>query len=213
MTDASDAAGINFRVVIKKIDLLKQRCYLNISGTLWLDVKRREWSDSMLEATGLNRNQMPEVREGSTVAGHLFYYLSKRWNLQSNIPIAAGGSDNAAGAVGVGIVQNGQAMLSIGTSGVYFSVSDGFKSNPNQTVHSFCHCLPGKWHLMSVMLNSANCLDFTARITGFQDVSALLEAAKERGLQPNGPLFLPYLTGERTPHNDSNLRGSFTSNF
>ncbi|KAI6206826.1 hypothetical protein M3Y94_00958200 [Aphelenchoides besseyi] len=154
------------------------------AGTLWLDVKKRKWSKQMLEATGLNESQMPEVREG--------------------------GGDNAAGAVGVGIVKNGQAMLSIGTSGVYFAVSDGFKALPDAAVHSFCHALTGTWHLMSVMLNSANCLDFTARLTGFADVPALLEAAEKRGLQPNGPLFLPYLTGERTPHNDAHLRGSFT---
>lgn len=173
-------------------------------------MENREWSNVMLKATGLSLEQMPEVREGSSVAGQLLDDLAKRWNLQSNIPIAAGGGDNAAGAIGVGIIKNGQAMLSIGTSGVYFAISDGFKSKSDQTVHSFCHALPGKWHLMSVMLNSANCLDFTARLTGFADVSALLKAAEEEGLKPNGPLFLPYLTGERTPHNDSHLRGSFT---
>jgi sugar (pentulose or hexulose) kinase len=114
------------------------------------------------------------------------------------------------GAVGVGIVRSGQAMLSIGTSGVYFAVSDGYKAQPDQAIHSFCHAVSNKWHLMSVMLNSASCLDFTARLTGFDNVPAMLEAAEERGLQPNGPLFLPYLTGERTPHNDAHLQGSFT---
>ncbi|KAI6218368.1 Xylulose kinase [Aphelenchoides fujianensis] len=187
MTDASDAAG-----------------------TLWLDVARRQWSDRMLAACGLERSQMPEVREGSQAAGALRDELAERWNLPAGLPIAAGGGDNAAGAVGVGIVHDGQAMLSLGTSGVYFAVADGFKALPQQAVHSFCHALPGTWHLMSVMLNSANCLDFTARLTGFPDVPALLEAAEQRGLQPNGPLFLPYLTGERTPHNDAHLRGSFT---
>ncbi|KAI6224746.1 Xylulose kinase [Aphelenchoides besseyi] len=180
------------------------------AGTLWLDVKKRKWSKQMLEATGLNESQMPEVREGSEAAGQLRDELAAHWNLPKGIPIAAGGGDNAAGAVGVGIVKNGQAMLSIGTSGVYFAVSDGFKALPDAAVHSFCHALTGTWHLMSVMLNSANCLDFTARLTGFADVPALLEAAEKRGLQPNGPLFLPYLTGERTPHNDAHLRGSFT---
>ncbi len=102
-------------------------------------------------------------------------------------------------------------MLSLGTSGVYFAVSDGFRSSPEQAVHSFCHALPDTWHLMSVMLNAASCLDFTARLTGQKDVPALLAEAEAKGLQENGPLFLPYLTGERTPHNDAHARGSFTN--
>jgi len=180
------------------------------AGTLWLDVRRREWSEEMLKATGITRNQLPEVREGSEVAGNLLDNLAHQWNLPIGIPIAAGGGDNAAGAIGVGIVCSGQAMLSLGTSGVFFAVSDGFKARPDLTVHSFCHALPGQWHLMSVMLNSGSCLDFSACLTGFQNVSELLEAAEKRGLQPNGPIFLPYLTGERTPHNDVHLQGSFT---
>lgn len=186
MTDASDAAG-----------------------TLWLDVGKRQWSDAMLAATGLDRSHMPEVFEGSQPAGRLSQALADRWGMDT-VPVAAGGGDNAAGAVGVGIVQSGQAMLSLGTSGVYFAVSDGFRSSPEQAVHSFCHALPDTWHLMSVMLNAASCLDFTARLTGFADVPALLAEAEAAGLQPDGPMFLPYLTGERTPHNDAHAQGSFT---
>lgn len=186
MTDASDAAG-----------------------TLWLDVGKRAWSDTMLAATGLDRSHMPEVFEGSQPAGRLSQALADRWGMDT-VPVAAGGGDNAAGAVGVGIVRDGQAMLSLGTSGVYFAVSDGFRSSPEQAVHSFCHALPNTWHLMSVMLNAASCLDFTARLTGQKDVPALLAEAEAKGLQPDGPMFLPYLTGERTPHNDSHARGSFT---
>jgi xylulokinase len=187
MTDASDAAG-----------------------TLWLDVRKRAWSDAMLAATGLTRSHMPEVFEGSQPAGRLSKALAERWGMDT-VPVAAGGGDNAAGAVGVGIVRDGQAMLSLGTSGVYFAVSDGFKASPETAVHSFCHALPGTWHLMSVMLNAASCLDFTARLTGYADVAALLADAEEAGLVKNGPLFLPYLTGERTPHNDPHARGSFTN--
>lgn len=186
MTDASDAAG-----------------------TLWLDVGKRQWSDAMLAATGLDRSHMPEVFEGSQPAGRLSQALADRWGMDT-VPVAAGGGDNAAGAVGVGIVQSGQAMLSLGTSGVYFAVSDGFRSSPEQAVHSFCHALPDTWHLMSVMLNAASCLDFTARLTGFADVPALLAEAEATGLHPDGPMFLPYLTGERTPHNDAHAQGSFT---
>jgi xylulokinase len=186
MTDASDAAG-----------------------TLWLDVRKRQWSDAMLAATGLDRSHMPAVFEGSQPAGRLSQALADRWGMDT-VPVAAGGGDNAAGAVGVGIVRSGQAMLSLGTSGVYFAVSDGFRASPEQAVHSFCHALPDTWHLMSVMLNAASCLDFTARLTGFTDVPALLAEAEASGLKPDGPMFLPYLTGERTPHNDAHARGSFT---
>lgn len=186
MTDASDAAG-----------------------TLWLDVARRQWNDTMLAATGLDRSHMPQVFEGSQPAGRLRKELAERWGMDT-VPVAAGGGDNAAGAVGVGIVRNGQSMLSLGTSGVYFAVSDGFRASPETAVHSFCHALPDTWHLMSVMLNAASCLDFTARLTGQKDVPALLADAEQRGWRENGPLFLPYLTGERTPHNDAHARGSFT---
>ncbi|NID15975.1 xylulokinase [Luteibacter yeojuensis] len=186
MTDASDAAG-----------------------TLWLDVKNRRWSDAMLAATGLDRSHMPQVFEGSQPAGHLRRELAERWGM-NEVPVAGGGGDNAAGAVGVGIVRHGQAMLSLGTSGVYFAVSDGFRASPEQAVHAFCHALPDTWHLMSVMLNAAACLDFTARLTGLPDVPALLAEAEARGLATHGPVFLPYLTGERTPHNDPRARASFT---
>ncbi|GAA0906158.1 xylulokinase [Rothia nasimurium] len=187
MTDASDAAG-----------------------TLWLDVRKRAWSDAMLAATGLDTSHMPQVFEGSQPAGRLRKELAGRWGMDT-VPVAAGGGDNAAGAVGVGIVRHGQAMLSLGTSGVYFAVCDGFRASPENAVHSFCHALPDTWHLMSVMLNAASCLDFTARLTGQKDVPALLAEAEQRGLRENGPLFLPYLTGERTPHNDAHARGSFTN--
>nr|WP_089976924.1 xylulokinase [Luteibacter sp. UNCMF331Sha3.1] len=186
MTDASDAAG-----------------------TLWLDVSKRAWSDAMLAATGLDRSHMPRVVEGTQIAGRLRRELADRWGMDT-VPVAGGGGDNAAGAVGVGIVRHGQAMLSLGTSGVCFAVSDGFRSSPEQAVHSFCHALPDTWHLMSVMLNAASCLDFTARLTGFADVPALLAEAEAQGLRKHGPMFLPYLTGERTPHNDAHVRGSFT---
>jgi len=187
MTDASDAAG-----------------------TLWLDVRKRQWSDAMLAATGLDRSHMPEVFEGSQPAGRLRKELAERWGMDT-VPVAAGGGDNAAGAVGVGIVRHGQAMLSLGTSGVYFAVSDGFRASPETAVHSFCHALPDTWHLMSVMLNAASCLDFTARLTGYPDVGALLADAEQAGWERNGPMFLPYLTGERTPHNNPHARGSFTN--
>ncbi|MHC1480056.1 xylulokinase [Frateuria aurantia] len=179
------------------------------AGTLWLDVATRKWSEPMLAACGLEIGQMPELHEGSAVTGTLLPELAQRWGLQQ-LPVAAGGGDNAAGAVGVGIVKAGQAMLSLGTSGVYFAVSDGFLARPESAVHSFCHALPDTWHLMSVMLSAASCLDFSARLAGYQDVPALLADAEAAGaIRADSPWFLPYLNGERTPHNDTYARGAF----
>ncbi|GAB3246330.1 xylulokinase [Chitinimonas naiadis] len=178
------------------------------AGTLWLDVARRDWSDALLDATGLSRSQMPRLYEGTAITGSLLPELAQRWGL-GTIPLVAGASDNAAGAIGVGIVNAGQAMLSLGTSGVYFAAADGYRSNPAGAVHSFCHALPETWHLMSVMLSAATCLDFTAGLTGYPDVAALLADAEQAVVSDSTPFFLPYLSGERTPHNNPKASGGF----
>jgi len=180
------------------------------AGTLWLDVAQRDWSASLLAACGLRREQMPVLVEGNRITGRLDQTLAQRWGMRQ-VPVVAGGGDNAAGAVGVGIVRPGQAMLSLGTSGVYFAVSDGFLSNPGSAVHSFCHALPRTWHLMSVMLNAAGCLDFTARLSAYPDVAALLADAQQASARHTAasPWFLPYLAGERTPHNNVHAKGAF----
>ncbi|MEB6334640.1 xylulokinase [Serratia rhizosphaerae] len=178
------------------------------AGTLWLDVARRDWSDEMLAACGLTRSQMPTLFEGSQLTGRLHAELAQRWDMPQ-ASVAAGGGDNAAGAIGVGLYQPGQAMLSLGTSGVYFAVSDGFLSNPGSAVHSFCHALPDTWHLMSVMLSAASCLDWVCRLTNVDDVATLLRNV-EQARPADAPLwFLPYLSGERTPHNNPNAKGVF----
>jgi xylulokinase len=177
------------------------------AGTLWLDVEQRDYSGALLDACGLSREQMPEVFEGNRITGTLKPELARAWGL-AEIPVIAGGGDNAAGAVGVGIVRPKQAMLSLGTSGVYFAVSNGYLANPASAVHSFCHALPQTWHLMSVMLNAASCLDFTAQLTGYADVAALLADA-EANARERRPWFLPYLSGERTPYNNVNAKGVF----
>lgn len=181
------------------------------SGTLWLDIAKRDYNDALLSACGLRREQMPAVFEGNQITGTLRPELARAFGLRE-IPVIAGGGDNAAGAVGVGIVRPGDAMLSLGTSGVYFAVSDGFRANPDSAVHSFCHALPQTWHLMSVMLNAASCIDFTAQLTGYDSVAALLadaEARSNKQTDARRPWFLPYLSGERTPHNNVNAKGVF----
>ena len=178
------------------------------AGTMWLDVARRDWSDVMLDACGLTRDQMPQLFEGNSVTGSLSSEIAARWGMPA-VPLVAGGGDNAAGAVGVGMTEPGQGMLSLGTSGVYFVVSDGYLSNPQRAVHSFCHALPQRWHLMSVILSAAACLDWAAALTGCADVPQLLAEA-ERADENVAPLwFLPYLSGERTPHNNPQATGVF----
>ena len=176
------------------------------AGTLWLDVARRDWSDELLAATGLAREHMPSLHEGPEVTGTLRGAVAARWGMDP-VPVVAGAGDNAAGAVGVGAVCDGDALLSLGTSGVIFVATDRFRPNPAGAVHAFCHCLPGMWHQMSVHLSAASCLDWAAALTG-RTVADLLSAAEQAGAAVGPELFLPYLSGERTPHNDPHVRGA-----
>ena len=176
------------------------------AGTLWLDVATRDWSDKLLAATGLSRQHMPRLYEGPEVTGKLRPAVAARWGMAA-VPVVAGGGDNAAGAVGVGVVNDGDALLSLGTSGVVFVAGDRFRPNPDRAVHAFCHCLPGRWHQMSVHLSAASCIDWAARQLGC-DVAAVFALAEQAGTTSGSELFMPYLSGERTPHNDPHLRAA-----
>jgi xylulokinase len=178
------------------------------SGTLWLDVARRAWSPAMLAATGLDERAMPSLHEGPEETGRLRADVAAAWGL-ARVPVAAGGGDNAAGAVGAGVVRPGEAFLSLGTSGVLFAADDRFRPNPKRAVHAFCHALPGAWHQMAVLLSAASCLTWAARVTGAPDEAALLAEIEAAPAVPGAVLFLPYLSGERTPHNDPGARGAF----
>ncbi|WP_323118997.1 xylulokinase [Burkholderia alba] len=177
------------------------------SGTLWLDVARRDWSDRMLGATDLSRAHMPRLVEGSDAATQLRDALRRDWGLDHPVVIAGGAGDNAASAIGMGIANAGRAFLSLGTSGVLFAGNDRFAPNPGQGVHAFCHCLPGRWHQMSVILSAAASLDWLAKAQG-ASVATLAARAADSDVA-SAPIFLPYLSGERTPHNDANARGVF----
>ena len=178
------------------------------SGTLWLNMEQRAWSATMLQATGLNEQQMPKLYEGSEITGTIDEALAKRWSMPI-VPVVAGGGDNAAGAVGMGIISPEQTMLSLGTSGVIFAVSDGFTANPAAALHSFGHAIPNTWHTMSVMLSAASCIDWVSKLAQFSSVELALLAAENRLEQDSKLTFLPYLSGERTPHNDANAKGVF----
>jgi len=163
----------------------------------------------MLAATGLTRANMPQLVEGTSPAGSITAAAAQELQLPSRIPVAGGGGDNAASAVGLGVVSPGQAFLSLGTSGVLFVVTDRFRPNPERAAHAFCHCLPGRWHQMAVMLSAASVLDWVAQLTGQSDLPQLVASAKAQGVSRHSPFFLPYLSGERTPHNDPHARGVF----
>jgi xylulokinase len=178
------------------------------SGTAWLNVAKRDWSDALLEATGLTRAHMPSLVEGSSPSGSITAAAADQLQMP-RVVVAGGGGDNAASAVGLGVVSPGQAFLSLGTSGVLFVVTDKFRPNPDRAAHAFCHCLPNRWHQMSVMLSAASVLDWAAQHTGQPDLPRLVESAKARGINRHSPFFLPYLSGERTPHNDPHARGVF----
>jgi len=181
------------------------------AGTLWLDVGRRDWSPQLLHAGGMTAAQMPALVEGSDISGRLKPDAALALALPEGLPVAGGGGDNAASAVGIGAVRPGEGFLSLGTSGVLFVVTDRYRPNPASAVHAFCHALPGRWHQMSVMLSAANGLQWVTRLTGsaseaqlLERVEALTDAERDRA-----PLFLPYLSGERTPHNDPHATGAF----
>ena len=181
------------------------------AGTLWLDVGARDWSDELLAATGLTRDHMPRLVEGSEVSAQLKPELAARWGVGSGsaVRIAGGAGDNAASAVGMGLVEPGQGFVSLGTSGVVFVSTDRFLPNPAQAMHAFCHALPKRWHQMSVMLSAASAVSWAARTFRFADEAALLEAAAsvEPARREGCPMFLPYLSGERSPHNNPNAQG------
>jgi xylulokinase len=177
------------------------------SGKAWLDIAARDWSDELLAATNLSRAHMPRLVEGSEVSGQLRAELAARWGMGRPV-VAGGGGDNAASAVGTGVIGTGPAIISIGTSGVVFAGTDGFRPAPETAVHAFCHALPGTWHQMGVILAATDALNWYARLVGSD--AATLTGDLGPLQAPGRTLFLPYLGGERTPLNSATVRGGFT---
>ncbi len=178
------------------------------AGTYWLDVAKRDWSGALLAATGLSREHMPRLVEGSAVSGTLKADLVQRWGIAKPPVVAGGGGDNAASACGIGAVKPGTAFASLGTSGVLFVSNAKFSPNTAGAVHAFCHAVPNTWHQMGVILSATDSLNWLSRLleTPAPDLTAAL------GVTVSGPsplLFLPYLSGERTPVNDAAARGLF----
>ncbi|OPA90115.1 xylulokinase [Pseudomonas fluorescens] len=181
------------------------------AGTLWLDVARREWFTPMLRATGLEAAQMPRLVEGGAASARVSL---TGLGLPADVVIAGGGGDNPVAAVGIGAINAGDGFITLGTSAAIVAITDHAAGNPTSAVHSFCHALPERWYTMGAMLAGASCLRWVTRLTGMADEQTLLEQVQAQ--LPIGqpvplgtPLFLPYLAGERTPHNDPLLRGGF----
>jgi len=179
------------------------------AGTLWLDVQKRDWSDDLLKVTGLTRRHMPRLVEGSASSGTLRREYVNRWGMSGSVVVAGGAGDNAAAACGIGAIQPGEGFVSLGTSGVLFVSNDRFRPNTRGAVHAFCHAVPDTWHQMGVILSATDSLNWLGRITG-QDPAKLAGAAEAQFTGPGEEIFLPYLSGERTPHNNAGARGSFS---
>lgn len=180
------------------------------AGTLLLDVKTRNWSAAVLEALEIPPEWLPPTHEGPEVTGHISLEAAQATGLKAGTPVVGGGGDQAAQAVGVGVVQPGIIALTLGTSGVVFASTGEPFIEPEGRLHAFCHAVPGRWHLMGVMLSAAGSLRwYRDTLAPGAVFDALLAPAAEVPPGCEGLLFLPYLTGERTPHPDPLARGAF----
>jgi len=176
------------------------------SGTAWLDVPSRSWSDELLAHCEMRREQMPGLVEGSEVSGTIRPALAEEFGIPKGVPVAGGGGDNAAAAVGMGVTEAGRSFVSLGTSGVVFTSNPTFSPMPETAVHTFCHALPGKWHQMGVILSATDSLNWYARLVGADPASLTGELGPLQA--PGRVLFMPYLGGERTPINDPKIRAA-----
>ncbi len=180
------------------------------SGTLLLDVKNRDWSAEVLAALEIPAEWLPPTHEGPQITGQISPETAKITGLKAGTPVVGGGGDQAAQAVGVGAVEPGIIALTLGTSGVVFASAAEPFIEPQGRLHAFCHAVPGRWHMMGVMLSAAGSLRWY-RDTLAPDIAFdnLLAPATDIPPGSEGLLFLPYLTGERTPHPDPLARGAF----
>jgi xylulokinase len=179
------------------------------AGTLWLDQAARDWFAPTLAATGLSRAAMPRLVEGTDAAGEIRPELLRDWGIEGPVVVAGGAGDAAAAGIGIGAVADGDAFVSLGTSAQFFVTDECYRPSPETLLHAFAHALPHRWFRMAAMLNGASCLDFVARLVGEPDLGLLLDRVEAAYRGPSRLLFLPYLSGERTPHNDPDARGVF----
>jgi len=180
------------------------------AGTLLLDVKARTWSQGMLRALDIPADWLPPTHEGPQVTGTISAEAAAATGLRAGTPVVGGGGDQAAQAVGVGAVQPGVMALTLGTSGVIFAPTAEPVIEPQGRLHAFCHAAPGRWHLMGVMLSAGGALHwYRDALAAGQSYAEMDKSAAGAPLGAEGLVFLPYLTGERTPYPDPNARGAF----
>lgn len=178
-------------------------------GTLLLDAGRRRWSDTILAACGVAASWLPDLVEGDQPAGILLDQVADAWGIAAGDVVVAGGGggDAATGAIGIGAIHDGDGTISLGTSAQIFVTTASYRPAACVGVQAFAHALPGLWFQAAAVLNGASALAWATRLLGHDDPAALLAEAEARYEGPGGLLFLPYLTGERTPHNDPYARG------
>ena len=177
------------------------------AGTFWFDQAEGRWSEALCAATDTNIDWLPEVRAGNAIAGRLHEDAARALGLPVDLPVAAGAGDAAAGGVAVGAIREGQGFISLGTSGQVFLPTATYRAAPEAGVHSFAHTLPGLWFQMAAILNGARPMSWFAEVAQ-AEIGTLLAEAEAVSLD-RLPLFLPYLTGERTPHGDTDIRAGF----
>ena len=179
------------------------------AGTLLLDLAARDWSPELLEALEIPRDWLPTVCEGPQVTGLISAAGAAATGLREGLPVVAGGGDNAAAAIANGALDEGQGVVSVGTSGVVFAPTARSVVDPSGALHAFCHAAPGAYHLMGVMLSAGGSLQWAASVIGGGDYDALMREAAAVPAGAEGVMFLPYLAGERTPHMDPEARGAW----
>ncbi len=177
------------------------------AGTWLLDEARRTWSARAVAAVGIDPAMLPRIAEGTAPTGIVRPDIAGRFGLRPGVVVAAGGGDTMAGGVGIGAVEDGRAFVGLSTSAQLFVAADAHRPAPAQVVHAFCHAVPGRWCQMAAMLNGAGVLAAVAHLLGDADIPALLAEAEARFAGPSRLLMLPYLSGERTPHDDPYARG------
>lgn len=177
------------------------------SGSLLLDSRARAWSSAIASACDISIDRLPAVLEGNAVSGQLKGAVASAWGLAPGTLVAAGAGDAAAGAIGIGAINEGDAFISLGTSAQYFITRDSYRPAPEHLIHTFCHGLPDRWFQMAAILNGASCLAWAAGVLGEPDIAKLLDQTEAAFAGPSPALFLPYLTGERTPHNNPHAKG------
>jgi xylulokinase len=179
------------------------------AGAILLDEAARRWYGPAVAAVGLDEAQLPRLAEGPEISGRLTAKVAAELGLPVDTPVVTGAGDAAAAGIGIGMVEPGDAFLSLGTSSQVFVTTDFHRPYPETLIHAFAHALPGRWFQMAAMLNGASCIAWVARALGEADIGGLIDRIAARGRPVSPVTFLPYLQGERTPHDDPNARGVF----